>query len=232
MTSTTTDPAVPAIDDCWNRIGIAGDRTCPELETYVHCRNCPVFAHAAGRFFDRPAPEGYLADWSRRLAAPVPASDAKDLSLLIFRLRDECLALPSRAVVEVTTTRPFHRIPHRSNDTLLGLVNLRGQLHLQVSLHGLLGVNDHATPPTPSPTGGKDDKPRLVVIRGDGETWVFEADQVLGVHRFAKSRLDNVPSTLANPAYSFSRAVIDWQGKSVGLLDDPRVFSALRGLGR
>ena len=36
--------------------------------------------------------------------------------------------------------RPVHRIPHRSNDVLIGLVNLRGQLQLCVSLHGLLGV--------------------------------------------------------------------------------------------
>ena len=36
--------------------------------SFIHCRNCPVFAAAARTFFDRPAPEGYLADWSRWLA--------------------------------------------------------------------------------------------------------------------------------------------------------------------
>ena len=50
-------------------IGVSGDRSCPELKTFIHCRNCPVFAAAARTFFDRPAPEGYLAEWSRWLAA-------------------------------------------------------------------------------------------------------------------------------------------------------------------
>ena len=54
--------------DCWHRIGVSGDRSCPELNAFIHCRNCPVFAAAARTFFDRPAPEGYLADWSRWLA--------------------------------------------------------------------------------------------------------------------------------------------------------------------
>ncbi len=55
-------------DGCWNRIGVSGDRSCPELPSFVHCRNCPVFAAAARAFFDRPAPEGYLAEWARWLA--------------------------------------------------------------------------------------------------------------------------------------------------------------------
>src|SRR5262249_19302391 len=59
----------PGDGDCWNHIGIAGDRTCPELIPLIHCRNCPVFAAAAQSFFNRPAPEGYLAEWSRWLAS-------------------------------------------------------------------------------------------------------------------------------------------------------------------
>jgi chemotaxis-related protein WspD len=216
------DVAVASGLDCWNRIGISGDRSCPELVKHIHCRNCPVFADAANRFFDRPAPSGYLADWAKLLAAPFKPAESKDLSLLIFRLRDEWLALLTEVVVEVTNPRPVHRIPHRSSDTLIGMVNLRGQLQLQVSLHGLIGVSPAETP---LPAG----KPRLVVIKRGGHTWAFEADDVHGVYRFARGRLQTVPSTLANPANSFSQAVISWQGKSVGFLDDERVFDSLRG---
>src|SRR5437588_4360 len=42
-------PEVNVIDDCWNRIGIGGDRTCPELAVHIHCRSCPVFSAAARR---------------------------------------------------------------------------------------------------------------------------------------------------------------------------------------
>src|SRR5277367_2036940 len=64
-------PVQPGDDVCWSKIGVAGDRSCPELKSFIHCRNCPVFATAARNFFDRPAPEGYLATWSRWLAGAV-----------------------------------------------------------------------------------------------------------------------------------------------------------------
>ena len=208
---------------CWNTIGTSGDRSCPELEVYTHCRNCPVFANAARDFFRRPAPEGYLDEWAAVLAEPVEPRATKDVSLLIFRLRAEWLAFQARSVVEVTTPRPVHRIPHRSNETLVGMVNLRGRLQLQVSLHGLLGVGEGER------DAGKG-TPRLVVISREGSTWVFQADEVLGVHRFPRARLGAVPSTLANPETSFSHAVIDWKGHSVGYLDDQRVFDALEGV--
>ena len=38
---------IAAIDDCWNRIGVRGDGSCPELKQYVHCRNCPVYSAGA-----------------------------------------------------------------------------------------------------------------------------------------------------------------------------------------
>ena len=63
------------------------------------------------------------------------------VSVLIFRLGAEWLAFRTQAVAEVTTPRPVHRIPHRSNQILSGLVNLQGQVQLCVSLHGLLGVD-------------------------------------------------------------------------------------------
>jgi chemotaxis-related protein WspD len=227
--STTAD--VPEIrDDCWNRIGVAGDGSCPELVPHVHCRNCPVFAGAARRFLDRPAPEGYLAEWAAFLAAPEATPDTEDVSLLVFRLGEEWLALATKAIVEVATPLPAHRIPHRSNEILVGMVNLRGQLHLLVSLRSLIGAertgHDRETTAEDGP-----DNPRLIVAALGGKTWLFEAEQVVGVRRFPQSRLGGVPSTLANPEKSFSRAVIDWEGRTIGVLDVERLSAALGGLG-
>ncbi|NEN98182.1 MAG: chemotaxis protein CheW, partial [Moorea sp. SIO3I7] len=28
----------PIFNDCWNQIGVTGDRSCPELKTFIHCR--------------------------------------------------------------------------------------------------------------------------------------------------------------------------------------------------
>ena len=41
------------IDDCWNRIGIYGDKSCPVLPEHIHCRNCSVYSAAATRLLDR-----------------------------------------------------------------------------------------------------------------------------------------------------------------------------------
>src|SRR3954471_12919632 len=100
LASPGTKPGDPS---CWDVIGTSGDRSCPELETHVHCRNCPVFASAARVFFDRPAPEGYLAEWTQWLASTeqhtrrtsgeaLAESDRDRVGVLIFRLGDEWLA--------------------------------------------------------------------------------------------------------------------------------------------
>lgn len=219
-------PALPGVDDCWNRIGVNGDRSCPELVEHVHCRNCPVFARAARGFFDRRAPEGYLAEWSELLGRPVEAGSSDDSALLVFRLGGEWLAMGLGFVAEVTAPRPVHRVPHRSNQVFSGLVGLRGQLQLCVSLHGLLEV----APLDPDAEGPAN--PRLVVIRRGVETWAFPAEEVIGVHRVARERLQKVPSTLANPLGSYGRAVfVRKDGRSVDVLDESRVFDALRRMG-
>jgi chemotaxis-related protein WspD len=227
---------MPGDGDCWNEIGIGGDRTCPELNSYIHCRNCPVFTAAARTFFDRPAPAGYLADWSQWLAVSAGhnargegngenqdrvQSHGEGTSLLIFRLGEEWLAFRTQAVTEVTIPRPVHRVPHRSNQVFIGLVNLQGQVQLCVSLHGLLGVTALAT------------STRLVVLRDRdrADTWAFAADEVSGVERVPRSQWRGVPSTMANPAVGFSQAILSWNGRSIGMLDEQRVFMALRSLG-
>ena len=260
-------PLATGAGGCWNQIGTSGDGSCPELRTHIHCRNCPVFASAARTFFSRPAPAGYLEEWTCWLAESPGtndsescrsiASDEQDLdrdlvSVLVFRLGPEWLAFRTQTVTEVTLPRPVHRIPHRSSKILIGLVNLRGQLQLCVSLHGLLGVDIPDGPshdgsishlPRPPVTDGKvvastpltiSPGPRLVVLRDQdrSETWIFAAEEVLGVHRLSRSQLRGVPSSLANPDVSFSQAILSWKDRSVAFLDEQRVFAALRSIGQ
>lgn len=218
------DPAA-APDDCWNRIGVQGDRSCPELLEVVHCRNCPVFASAARHFFRRAAPPGYLEEWGGFLASPATGGSAHRGGMLVFRLGIEWLAVEITVAVEVTAPRPIHRVPHRTNDVFSGLINLRGQLHPCVSLHGLLRI-DPSDPLTNPPIA-----PRLVVIRREGDTWAFGADEVAGVRQVGPDDLRPVPSTLVNPAGSYSRAIFPWRDRSVNVLDEPRLFVALRRMG-
>jgi chemotaxis-related protein WspD len=223
----------PGDRECWSKIGISGDRSCPELKTYVHCRNCPVFAAEARTFFDRSPPDGYLADWSHwlgessRSELPNGHSTAhgaqareKKLSFLIYVLGPEWLAFRTQTVAEVTTPRPVHKVPHRTNEVFRGLVNLNGQVQLCVSLQGLLGITA-----VPAPT-------RMIVLRDQerAESWAFTADAVSGIHHVSSGLWRAVPSTLANPTVGFSQGVFSWNGHSVGVLDENRVFAALRSL--
>ena len=133
----------------------------------------------------------------------------------------EWLAFRTQTVAEVTTPRPIHRVPHRTNHVFLGLVNLQGQVQLCVSLHGLLGVTAMSAP----------DAAGRVARSNRAETWAFAADEVLGVQHISHAANGaSVPATLANPTVGFSQAVLSWKERSVGLLDEERVFTALRSL--
>ena len=255
------------LGDCWNRIGTSGDRSCPELQTHIHCRNCPVFASAARTFFDRPAPDGYLAEWTQWLAGSTAAGDGEagesavpgdqdrdreSISVLIFRLGQEWLAFRTQTVAEVTLPRPVHRIPHRSNEILIGLVNLRGQLQLCVSLHGLLGVDvapravASARPGPPAPAaggrgqgrrGGRIERPPgLATGRPPRSRAIGDLDLrrrgSAGRPPAGPGTVRSVSSSLANPEVSFSQAILSWEGRSVGFLDEQRVFAALRSIGQ
>ncbi|RLS35409.1 MAG: chemotaxis protein [Planctomycetota bacterium] len=230
-------PPLPS-DDCWRRIGVAGDRSCPELAVHVHCRNCPVMAEAARTFFDRVAPDGYLESWTRVLEEPNAPRDAELTSILIFRVGQEWLALRAGALVEVTTERLRHRVPHRTGGVLEGVVNIRGQLQLCVSAHTLLGIpqvsaDDKASAHTPAEEADTAaGKRRFLVVERVVDTgpeqWVFAVEEVAGMHRIARTEMRAVPSTVSQSSARFCYALLDWQTSVVGLLDENRMFDALR----
>jgi chemotaxis-related protein WspD len=226
---------VAPMPECWRLIGVAGDRSCPELEAVIHCRNCPVLADAARTFFDREAPQGYLEEWRAILEEPAETVAADTTSVLVFRLESEWLALPTAVLVEVTPVRTLHRLPHRAGGVLAGVVNIRGQLQLCVSLHGLIGLpGGPSAPPHDSrdeDTTGRAAARLLVVERPGGEAadrWVLGVDEVAGVHRVTKGMLRAVPSTVGHAGGRLSSALFEWQERTVALLDEARMFEALR----
>jgi chemotaxis-related protein WspD len=213
-------------NDCWNRIGVFGDGTCPELAKVIHCRNCPVYAAGGRSLLEREPPADYLREWTQALAEAKDEDQAEDtLSVLIFRLGREWLALPTHVCQEVAEMRPIHTLPHRSGPVLLGLVNIRGQIRLCVSLRELLGLEPAED--SGRPTSNKN--PRcLVVIAGDSYHWVLLVDELHGIQRFHLSAVRDAPVTVAKAAPRLTKAVIDWQDKAVGYLDDALLFLALR----
>lgn len=212
-------PDAPAVQDCWNQIGVSGDASCAKLETAIHCRNCPVFGAAGRHLLDRPAPADYVRQWTERIAAPASAVDSEEHSAVIFRIGSEWFGLATQYCVEVTEPRTIHNIPHGRNPALAGLVNIRGRLELCVSIAEVLRVHSALL---------RDAQPtRLVVIERDRERWVFAADEVYGVHHFGDRQLSAVPVTIGRTEVRHSRRVIEWEDRRVGLLDPDALFGTL-----
>jgi chemotaxis-related protein WspD len=223
-----------AAGDCWNRIGVHGDRSCGELDNVVHCHHCHVFAQAGRRFLDAAAPPGYRREWTERLARPLDEAPADLTGVLIFRLAEEWLALPVAVLVEVTTIKSIHRVPpgHLLDGkggragVLAGLVNIRGELHLAAHLHQVLGIQ---LPPREVVPGNRArPQERLLVTKRDSERWVFRVDEVDRVHRLCAGELTKIPATVSRAAAHLTLGVFDWQERSVGLIDDEKLFGALR----
>jgi len=212
-------PLVVVEEPCWQRIGIWGDRTCPELRLHTHCHNCPVFASASRRFLDAPPPDDYSDEWTQRLSEIEEDVAAGSLGALVFRLGDEWLALPVSVLIEVTHPRKTHRVPHRGG-LLAGVVNIRGELHLCVRLDLLLGIDP--------PGAANGTHPRLILVRKDAEGWVFPADEVDQVRRIGPEELSSVPPTLSRSSARLTRGIFTSEGRAIGLLDDERLFQTLR----
>lgn len=198
-------------NDCWNKIGVKGDRSCPELSKHVHCRNCPVFTAAGQRLFEREPPPGHLSEWTKRLAEPEIPVEQGTVSVLVFRIGEEWLAADIALLVEIGELRPIHTIPHRTNEILAGLVNIRGELELCVSLGGLLGIKTEF-PPHIAATSG---------LRS-----VRESAEPNDEHDVAKSGLDRVAISSART----SRATSDSEKSRTG--SDTRITARLMVVSR
>ena len=234
--------------DCWRVIGVGGDRSCPELETYIHCRNCPVMANAAEAFFNRAPPDGYLDEWRRVLETTSENTESSGLSVLVFRLADEWFSLAAESLTEVTPLRRIHTIPHRSNSVFAGMVNVRGQLLLCCSLHGLLGLRqiDPLVLKQRKTLDQKSDDNRSIQLSDDAailaperllvtslttsrvtRRWTFPVNEVAGVHRISEEELREVPSTVGKPGQRFSSALFSWNSRTVSLLDTNQIFDGI-----
>lgn len=203
---------LPAIDDCWNRIGVRGDQSCERLVEHVHCRNCEVHAEAATRLLDRYA-------LHRQDDMPVDDEAQEDVgerrSTLIFRLGDEWLGLPTRALVEVAPSSQIHSLPHQRSLGLLGVTNVRGALVACLSLSELLGLEAATTT-----VAERRVVPRMLIIAGLGGPVVAPVDEVDGIHAIPLSSVQDSARGSVQVARRFSAGVVLWRERSVTLLDE------------
>ncbi len=184
------------IDDCWNRIGVHGDKQCPLLERHIHCRNCEVHAAAATRLLDR-----YALQQDEQVEAVSVESKAAGRSMLLFRLGEEWLALAA----EIEPLLPVHSLPHQRSRVLQGVANVRGALVPCLSFADLLGVAAVSGAERPGRI-----MPRMLILAAEGGPVVLPVDEVDGIHR-----LDLAQAQDERDAATFTLAVLQWRARSV-----------------
>ncbi|MFZ2961191.1 MAG: chemotaxis protein CheW [Candidatus Ozemobacteraceae bacterium] len=226
---------------CMETIGIRGDGSCPKLPQVIHCRNCEEFTILGRNLLHRPAPPGYLEEWSHLLASVKDTNNRGRCSIMAFRIASEYLGLSARHFVEIIDQRVVRPIPHRTNGPLLGLISVRGEIHPCVSMSMLLGISDNRpqlkdremvlADQKEGSTGSssKAGITRCCVVRKDGPAWVFPVDDVLGLYHFSDEDVMVAPTTTRHATPRFSTGILLRDGHSIGILDPDRIFSALSG---
>jgi chemotaxis-related protein WspD len=209
---------------CWKQIGLWGDGSCPELPRHTHCRNCAVFTAAATKLLDREPPSGYCEDWSARVAQPRQPTLAGSKPVVVFSIGGEWLALPSTIFQEVAELRPIHSLPHRQGGIVKGLVNIRGEILICVSLGELLGL---AAAPKAKKEAQRTVYGRLLVVAKEGRRLVFPVDVVFGGHRYHPAELQPAPATVALASAKYSLGLLTWREHQVGVLDEELLFYSL-----
>jgi chemotaxis-related protein WspD len=207
-----------ADQNCWTQIGVWGNSTCPELARVSHCRNCSVYSAGGRRLLDRPAPSEYIESWTEILAEDKETNQAATVAHLVFRVGDVWLALPATGLREITDRGVVRSVPHRPREILLGMVNVRGELHLCVSLHTLFGEKTVAHPPRTA---------RFLVARHGGEDWVFPVDQVEGMHDVTEREIEPLPVTLTKVDVTYTQSMFHYGEKTVAIIDENLLFGAL-----
>jgi chemotaxis-related protein WspD len=212
----------PADASCWKTIGTFGDRSCPELAVLAHCRNCPVYSAAGRRLLDREFPEGYRQEWTERLAIVKETGTVESISVIIFRLREELVALQTVFFQQAAEATVPHSIPLRTGDVFKGIANVNGELLLCMDLAALLGI-------TGEEGGTADHKVyrRLIVVSRDSQRFAFPADEVFGVHRFPLALVQELPATVSRSVRALTSGILPWGEKKVGLLEEEKLFTAL-----
>ena len=208
---------------CWRTIGTDGDRSCDRLPRHVHCRNCTVFGLAGRQLLDRPLPEDYRDQITRKLAEKPAIARPDDLTLMVFRVGSIWLALPADNLEESMSPVPVSRIPMRSNACFLGLVNTLGGLELCFSLKPFFS----ADPDNQTQADAARTFPRYLVVRLRGQRWVVTVDEVQGIVDCSRADPAPVPANLARSGHRLVTAFCDLQGQQVLIIDPARLAVVL-----
>lgn len=132
-------------------------------------RQAHLTAHG---IFSQPMPSGYRDELQRLMAERPEDTSRATTSLLLFRLGEFHLAIPTRTAWAIAPVLHYARIPHRSGTVLLGLVAFRGHILPCCSLARLLNTSRRKQKQSKT----------LILEEAPGRRWAIPVDTILGVH--------------------------------------------------
>lgn len=205
------------IHDCWNRIGVRGDQSCPKLAGHIHCRNCEVYAEAAQLNLQRPLDPDYQREWAShtRRVDTAAGAGACDSSLLAFRIGREWLALPTAMLLSAAPLAKAHTLPHRTGHGLAGVVNVGGKLYPCMALAALLGIDEQAQ----VAPRRRHVFARLLLIEWQGQAYALPVAELHGIVRYAASTLAQPAATINKGLARFLAGVLAHEEMHIGFLD-------------
>jgi chemotaxis-related protein WspD len=216
------------IDDCWNRIGVwrQTDERCPELDRFIHCRNCSVYSAIGRKLLNREPPEEYRNEWTKILSKKKKKVSVNVKSAFVFRAGGEWLALPANMINEVVNMGPIHSIPNINNKVLRGVVNIHGKLELCVSIGRVLGI-EKLEKPDEAEDPDYISPERLVVVMQNNHIITFPVSEVLGIVRYTPEMIKDLPVTVSGSKAAYTMGILCIEKRDVGLLKDKPLFKTL-----
>lgn len=206
------------VKQCWNEKGVYGNMSCEKLESSGHCCRCPVYAAVGHALLDRPIPDGLIEERSTLMTDWKEAECDRPVSVMVFRIEGEYLALETQYFEQVAEITGIHRFPLRNNKIFRGIVNIDGELNLCVSLAGLLDL----------PQGdGAETIARMMIIRRDGERFVFPVQEIRGVYKISSDEIQKPPATVSGSKENLTQGLFYLDNVHVGLLKEEELFEAL-----
>ncbi len=133
-------------------------------------------------------------------------------SLLPFRIGNQCVAVPSSAVLTISDQVAIHSIPYNTSVVIKGLVAINHEVYTFIQLDKLLGIEVNKL------NSYEAELPslfiRTLVVDFSGWVVVFYVDEVYQIHRYSKS--DIMPADNNIFDVTFLQGIVENKGPWCG----------------
>lgn len=203
--------------NCWYEIGDWGTGICPELDKVGRCKYCSVYINSGRKLFDRIVSDELVDEWTEIVSKPKEKKEEKTVSVVIFRIGTEWLAINTHAFKEVIEKKFIHTIPYRTNKFFKGICNVNGELLLCFSIPDIFGL-----------IKTDEDSTKMVVLLENNNRYVFEVDEFDSVASISEESIQKPPSTISKSIDAHINGIFDFKNQRIGLIDSNKLFTALK----